>query len=248
MDIELREVPITAIRINRDNPRFALGDLTELARSILAKGIIQPLIVRPVSALQYILLDGHRRLAAAQIAGLTTVPVLCRPDNPTLVALVTGGHHRPLKPLEMARGFGKLQAAGCTQAQICRLTGYSPSTVSARLALLALDAATMDRVDRGLVRPEDALAAVRAARSQTPKGLALTNPRDRAGGQRRPAATRIVTPYFGPQHPLARQAADRCKHRSTLRRDSSTVACGECWEATIRDDERRQGPALEASA
>lgn len=238
MEVELREVPIAAIRVNRDNPRTSLGDLTELANSIHAKGIIQPLIVRPLSMLEYILLDGHRRIAAAEIAGLTTVPVLCRPDNPTLVALVTGGHHKPLRPIEMARGFGKLQAAGCTQAQICRLTGYSSSTVSSRLALLALDPASLERVERGLVRAEDAVAAVRAARSvgsARARTSSSTGRRQRTGAQRQAAA---VAPYFGPGHPLAELAASRCTHRSSLRRDSSTVACGKCWEAVIRADEQ----------
>lgn len=72
-------LPIDAIRPNAANPRREIGDVSELALSIAAQGIQQALVVTPTTTQgQYTLVIGHRRLAAAKEAGLTTVPCMVK--------------------------------------------------------------------------------------------------------------------------------------------------------------------------
>jgi ParB family chromosome partitioning protein len=223
--MELLNLPTGFIRANADNPRKQLGDLTELAASVASQGILQPLVVRRAGRGQYLLLAGHRRLAAAKLAGLRHVPVVCRDLDATVVALAENGHRRGLTPVEQARALGQLRDAGHTQAQIARLTGYSESHVSARLMLLQLAPATLIRVERGELHPDDALHAVRGTRRRH---------NDHHSGSRhgRPR------PYLSSEHPLATTASGRCDHKPTIARDGSTIACGPCWEEAIRADER----------
>lgn len=229
--MELLTLPTGFIRTNPNNPRKQLGDLTDLAASITSQGILQPLVVRRAGRGQYLLLAGHRRLAAAKLAGLRHVPVVCRDLDATVVALAENGHRRGLTPVEQARALGQLHDAGHTQAQIARLTGYSESHVSARLMLLQLAPATLGRVERGELHPDDALHAVRATRRRP------TVPHQ---DNRRGHASAPVRPYLSSGHPLALAASGRCDHDPCIARDGSTIACGACWEAAIRADERAQ--------
>jgi ParB family transcriptional regulator, chromosome partitioning protein len=117
--VSLPAIPIEKIHPHRENARQELGDLTELAASIRAVGLLQPLVV---------------------VADRTGWTVL---DDTSL--MLAAAMHKQLEPIERARAFQRLREGGLTVAEIARRTGYSPSTVSSGLLLVMLpqDAQTM---------------------------------------------------------------------------------------------------------
>ena len=125
-------------------PRTRLdeGSLYELAESIKSQGIIQPVLVRPLSAGHYEIIAGERRVRAAHLAGLTEVPVLVRdvPDEAAAVmALIDNIQREDLNPLEEAHGLQRLtQEFGLTHELAARAVGRSRSAASNLLRLLNL--------------------------------------------------------------------------------------------------------------
>lgn len=138
-------VPLTAIRPNPWQPRqeFAAETLAELAESIRAQGILQPLVVRRRGD-GYELIAGERRWRAAQMAGLTEVPVLVREvDDRTALelALVENLQRENLNPIEEAQGYAQLlEQFGFTQEEAARRVGKSRAAVANALRLLKLPA------------------------------------------------------------------------------------------------------------
>ncbi|MDP4823873.1 MAG: ParB/RepB/Spo0J family partition protein, partial [Aestuariivirgaceae bacterium] len=111
----LRSVPIAFIQASPNNPRkfFREEELQDLARSLREKGLLQPLVVRPLAgqADQFELVAGERRWRAAQRAGLHEVPVLIRElsDGEALeIALIENIQRSDLNPLEEARAYSQL--------------------------------------------------------------------------------------------------------------------------------------------
>jgi len=137
---------LTYIDINRvyphpDNPRKDLGDLTELAASIKANGILQNLTVVPYDD-DYMVVIGHRRLAAAKMAGLTEVP--CVVSQMTLqeqvgTMLLENIQRNDLTVLEQAEGFQMMLDLGESVKSIAGKTGFSEATVRHRIKLNELD-------------------------------------------------------------------------------------------------------------
>ncbi len=122
--------------------RMDEGALGELAESIRAQGIMQPILVRPVGAERYEIIAGERRFRAAGIAGLERVPVLIREvDDQTAaaMALIENMQREDLNPLEEAQGIQRLlQEFGFTHEQAAQAVGRSRSAVSNLLRLLNL--------------------------------------------------------------------------------------------------------------
>lgn len=141
-----RLLPITAIIPNPDQPRktFDQGQLEELAASIKAHGILQPLLVRasPQGG-TYQLIAGERRLRAAKLAGLSEAPALVRAltDQETLIiTLLENLQREDLNPIEEARGLEALrQAMNAGVETLAETLGQARSTISNSLRLLALD-------------------------------------------------------------------------------------------------------------
>jgi ParB family transcriptional regulator, chromosome partitioning protein len=216
--------------------------LTELADSVRAHGILQPLIVtvHPEIPGRYQLLAGHRRLAAAKLARVDRVPCMVRGDPgkgdaPAIeVMLVENCQRRDLGPVDKAEAMGALRKAGYTAAEICRRTGLSSATVTNYLALLELSAASLEQIRSGVLTAEDGLRAVRVTRARA---------RKRSGT---PAMGAVWEPdHFTASHPLARHARALCEAREhTLRRRIGKTACGQCWETAIRKDEQTATAAL----
>ncbi|HEY6931490.1 MAG TPA: ParB/RepB/Spo0J family partition protein, partial [Thermoanaerobaculia bacterium] len=106
-----RWISIDEIETNPEQPRSSVGDLAELTASIESKGILEPLLVRPLSNHRYRIIAGERRFRAALEAGLTEVPCieLDVPDNEVLeIALIENLHRRDLHPFEEAEGYSAL--------------------------------------------------------------------------------------------------------------------------------------------
>ena len=137
-------LPVGAIRPGKYQPRTQMNEqaLNELAASIRAQGLMQPLLVRPVGRDQYELIAGERRWRAAQIAGLSEVPVLVRevPDNAALaMALIENIQREDLNPIEEAVGLQRLvDEFRMTHEQAAEAVGRSRSATTNLLRLLKL--------------------------------------------------------------------------------------------------------------
>lgn len=122
--------------------RMDEGSLYELAESIKAQGIMQPILVRPVGGGRYEIIAGERRSRAAKLAGLTEVPVLVKdvPDEAAAaMALIENIQREDLNPLEEAQGLQRLTAEfGLTHEQAAQAVGRSRSAASNLLRLLNL--------------------------------------------------------------------------------------------------------------
>ena len=136
-------LPVDDIFPNPDQPRrvFAQGDLEELARSIQALGLLQPLTVRRTEG-GWELVAGERRLRAAMICGLEQVPCLVLEvsrESSCLLSLIENLQREDLNPVEEAQGYQVLmQDYGLTQEQVAQRMGKSRPAITNMLRLLAL--------------------------------------------------------------------------------------------------------------
>jgi ParB family transcriptional regulator, chromosome partitioning protein len=171
-DLELqRRVPIELIRPGAFQPRrrFAESELDALAQSIREKGILQPLLVRPLAGAEadFELVAGERRWRAAQRVGLHEVPVIVRPlgDSEALeIALVENLQREDLSQLEEAEAYSRLmEEFGRTQAALAEGVGKSRSHVANTLRLLTLPAQVRRRLDEGELSAGHARALLAAA-------------------------------------------------------------------------------------
>ncbi|RCX20903.1 ParB family chromosome partitioning protein [Anaerobacterium chartisolvens] len=150
----IESIDINKIYPHPNNPRKDLGDLYELAESIKGKGILQNLTVVPrPEAGTYTAIIGHRRLAAAKLAGLTEVPcVIADMDEKDQVAtmLLENMQRNDLTIWEQAQGMQLMLDLGETVNDISQKTGFSYSTVRRRVKLLELDSDKLKAsVERG---------------------------------------------------------------------------------------------------
>ena len=135
-------IPIEQLYPHPDNPRKDLGDLTELADSIKANGVLQNLTVVPRSEGGYTVVIGHRRLAAAKLAGLEALPcVVADMDLRSQVQtmLMENIQRSDLTLYEQAQGFQMMLNLGDSIDEIARKSGFSQTTVRRRVKLLELD-------------------------------------------------------------------------------------------------------------
>lgn len=173
-------VPVDAIDAHPHNPRRTVGDVTELVESIAAQGIRQNLLVVPYCPscptdepanpvcfvhkrpMRYRCVIGHRRLEAAKVACLPTVPAVV---DDTLsdaqqieLMLVENLQRVDLTPIEEAKGYQDMLDLGIKVREIVRQTGRSERTVTGRLKLLRTPDAAQEQLHSGQTTIEDVLA------------------------------------------------------------------------------------------
>ena len=150
-------VNINDIEPKRDQPRKYFDDeaLKELADSIAAHGVIQPLLVRPLSDGGYQLIAGERRWRASRMAGLSQVPVVVREmtDMEAMeLALIENLQREDLNPIEEAEGYKLLMDTySLTQEQAAEKVGKSRPAVANAMRLLVLPQEVLDMVKQGLI-------------------------------------------------------------------------------------------------
>jgi len=150
------EIPVEQLHPNPHQPRHRFDEqsLEELSESIRRYGVLQPLLVSEDGPDRYLLIIGERRLRAARMAGLATIPATIRErltDSEQLeVALVENLQRRDLTPLEEARAFDHLRTSlGLLQAEIAERVAMDRSTVANSLRLLKLPAEVQELVEQG---------------------------------------------------------------------------------------------------
>ena len=156
-DDELAQLSIGALRPGKYQPRTRMDEasLAELAESIKARGVIQPIVVRPVGPDQYEILAGERRWRAARLAGLTQVPAVVRdvPDEAALgIGLIENIQREDLNPLEEANGLKRLiDEFHLTHEQVATAIGRSRVGVTNLLRLLDLAGPVQEMVQDGAI-------------------------------------------------------------------------------------------------
>jgi len=162
----LRHMPIELLKASPNNPRkhFADSELDELSKSIRDKGLLQPIVVRPLSGGEYEIVAGERRWRAAQRAGIHDVPVLIREltDGEALeIALIENIQRSDLNPLEEARAYGLLlEKFSYTQQQLAESIGKSRSHIANTLRLMNLPEAVRAQIEAGNLTAGHARALV----------------------------------------------------------------------------------------
>ncbi|WP_029132209.1 ParB/RepB/Spo0J family partition protein [Sedimenticola selenatireducens] len=183
----LTSLPVDLIRRGRYQPRrdFNPDSLQELADSIAAQGVVQPIVVRPVDGNQYEIIAGERRWRASQQAGLSEIPVVIRDVNDQTamaMGLIENIQRDDLNPLEEAGALHRLlNEFELTHQEIARAVGKSRTTVTNLLRLLELNPDVKAMIEEGriemgharaLLGLKDALQS-EAARQVSLQGLSV---------------------------------------------------------------------------
>ena len=185
-EVRVREVPVDEIHTNPFQPRrwFREEPLAELASSVKAFGVLQPLLVRRDGHHRYELIAGERRLRASRLAGLATVPVLeveMSDQEVAEVGLIENLQREDLHFLEEAESFKQLMGFfGLTAEKLAERMGKSPAVIFGRLRLLKLDAEVREAVvqsgitekhARSLLKLEDPAAQLAVVAKIVEQGL-----------------------------------------------------------------------------
>lgn len=171
----VRELPITAIVPNPDQPRrrFEEADLRTLAESLRRHGVLQPVVVR-ASGGQYELVVGERRWRAAQLAGFETIPAIeanVAAGERLELALIENVQRRDLNPIELALAFSALSDAGMTHQEIGERVGLDRSSVSNHIRLLELTRDIQEDLERGRIQMGHARALLALSSPDKRRGL-----------------------------------------------------------------------------
>ncbi len=152
-----RMVPLAAIEPDPNQPRSAMGDLAELVASIRDKGVLEPILIRPLPAeglarggAAYRIISGERRYRAAQEAGLFEIPAIemeVDEDEALEIALIENLQRKDLTPFEEAEGYRALaERHGYTHEAISEAVGRSRTVITESLSLLAIPPRVRDTV------------------------------------------------------------------------------------------------------
>lgn len=207
-----RSLKLTQLQPGKYQPRTRMdeGSLYELAESIRAQGIMQPILVRPVGSNRFEIIAGERRSRAAKLAGLDEVPVLVRevPDEAAAaMALIENIQREDLNPLEEAQGIARLvNEFNLTHEQAAQAVGRSRSAASNLLRLLNLAEPVQQMlmagdIDMGHARallPLDGAQQILSAAEIVAKKLSV-----------RDAEKLVTRAVSGRQQPLIRVAKDK---------------------------------------
>jgi ParB family chromosome partitioning protein len=151
------EISVDAIEPNQRQPRtyFDEAALNELAESIKQYGVLQPLIVKPLTEGRYELIAGERRLRASKLAGLQTVPVLLKPAGSQTsleIAVIENVQREDINALEAAKAYRRLiDEFGLTQEQVAERVGKSRVGVANTVRLLRLPRKVQQGLEEGRI-------------------------------------------------------------------------------------------------
>ncbi len=246
---EQRKVPVEFLRPNPRNPRRSFGEaeLAELAVSITQRGIIQPIVVRPIGDVPgtFEIVAGERRWRAAQRGGLDEVPVVVVEidDRASLeFAILENVQRSDLNAIEEASGYERLmQDFSYTQKELAEILGKSRSHLANTLRLLNLPASVQARVSAGELTAGHAraLLAVRdpevLARRVVAEGLSVRDVEAIASAEAEPTDAPVLAARASPP-----SAPRRC----------ATWNCGSTgpWASRSPTSRRTRNPARSASA
>ena len=208
----LVEVPVNAVAPNRRQPRQTFDDdsLEALARSIREVGVLQPIVVRKGDDQGYELVAGERRLRAARMAGLATIPAILRTTDDTeslREALIENIHRADLAPLEQASAFQELQdELGVTQEDLAKRLGHSRPHIANTIRLLNLPAEVQGMLAEGTITAAHGRALLALDDAQGQASLAK---RIAGEGLSVRQTEELVRTYGGATQPASRKVPER---------------------------------------
>lgn len=210
---EQRKVPLSALKASRYNPRreFMPEQLDELASSIRERGLVQPLVVRPLGSDKFEIVAGERRWRAAQRANLHEVPVVVRDltDREAMeIAIIENVQREDLNAIEEGEGYNALMRGhGYTQEDLAKVIGKSRSHLANTLRLLKLPKSVQN-----LVRSNELSAGHARALIGRPDAAAI--------------AARIVKEGLTVRQveALAQDTGTKQKRKKTAHKDANTRA------------------------
>ena len=210
---ELRPVPVDMIDPSPNQPRrnFDEDSLMSLAGSIRARGVLQPVLVRPMVSGRYELIAGERRWRAAQLAELTAIPAVVRrhDDAASLeVALIENMAREDLNPVEEARACAALvEELGLTREEVGIRVGRSRVAVSNLIRLLDLPDEALELIERGHLTEGHGRALLLASEHATRRTLARDAAHHRWSVRELESRARAAdAPAEGRRRPRARPA------------------------------------------
>jgi ParB family chromosome partitioning protein len=250
---ELRDLPVDLIAPNPHQPRrhFDEEALVGLADSLRERGVLQPVLVRPVAGGTYELVAGERRWRAARLAGFETVPALVRAHDDAAsieVALIENMAREDLNPVEEARACSVLvEELGLTREEIGKRVGRSRVAVSNLMRLLDLPDEALDLLESGalseghgraLLTAPDHADRRRLARAAADEGWTVRHTeamaRERATGDPEPAQRAARRSL----HPDQADAVERMGEafRRALGSDVRVVPAGDGYRVSLAFD------------
>ena len=152
---DLKNIPIDAIQRGKYQPRADMHEetLEELASSIKTQGVMQPIVIRPISSEKYEIIAGERRWRASQIAGLETIPAIIKPvgdEAAIAMSLIENIQRENLNPIEEAMALKRLQDEfELTQQEVANAVGKSRAAVTNLMRLMALHADVQNMLIKG---------------------------------------------------------------------------------------------------
>lgn len=157
VDGELRKIRLEKLQRGKYQPRIEFDEaaLNELSESIKAQGVMQPIVVRSISADQFEIVAGERRWRASQIAGLDSIPALVRDisdETAIAMALIENIQRENLNPMEEARALKRLQSEfDLSQQEVANAVGKSRPVIANLLRLLSLESAAAELLESGQI-------------------------------------------------------------------------------------------------
>jgi ParB family transcriptional regulator, chromosome partitioning protein len=218
---ELRELPVELVKPNPAQPRKRFDDeaLQGLAGSLAERGVVQPILVRPVAGGTYEIVAGERRWRAAQLAGLERIPAVVRDHDDAAsleVALVENMAREDLNPVEEARAVAALvEELGLSREDVGKRVGRSRVAISNLLRILDLPDETLELLESGrlteghgraLLMAPDQADRRRLARAAAEQGWSVRVTEDRARAVASPK--HAATTGRGAVHPDQAHAAE----------------------------------------
>lgn len=228
-----REIPLDQIDPNPFQTRSQVNEeqLAELAASITANGVVQPVLVRPQPGGRFQLIAGERRWRASRLAGKTTIPAILRQvsdEQAMEITIVENLQRADLNPMEQARAFERLSREfHMTQEQMAQRTGKDRATVANFLRLLKLPSSVQRRVEtaelsfghaRALLAFESAEEIEKAAQRVVALSLSVRQTESYVQGVLQPDRKPETQPKLKlPLDPNVRDAQDRLQRALGLK-------------------------------
>ena len=240
--VVVRQIPLAQIGVNPDQPRktFDEADLEDLAASIREKGVLTPILLRPVKgrAYSYEIVAGERRYRASKMAGLNEIPAFIKnlaDENAMEIALIENVQREDLNPIEEAAGYVNLMnKCKYTLEDVSRLIGKSQSYIRNSIRLNALPASVKKMVEQGEISASHARTIAVAenpeemAQEIIAKKMSVADTEKRMKKVTRSAQTR--------------KFADKTMDTKIVR--EMTEKAGRALSATVKITERRGGAGV----
>lgn len=206
-DGELRNIPVDLIQRGKYQPRTDMHEeaLQNLAASIKAQGVMQPIVLRPISDTRYEIIAGERRWRATQIAGLDTIPAIIKPvsdESAIAMSLIENIQRENLNPIEEAMALKRLQEEfELTQQEVADAVGRSRASVSNLMRLISLNPDVRRMLEHGDLEMGHARALLSLSEAQQSEAAQLVVGKGLSVRQTEALARNLLTQSGAPKKP-----------------------------------------------